>query len=181
MIYLQMFWIFFRLGLFTVGGGYAMLPLIQAEISRYGWITGEEFVDMIAIAEMTPGAIGVNTATFVGFRQGGLFGSVLATAALTLPSLIVVVLVSKVLDRFQDHPTVEAILSGIRPVVAGLIASAALFIAQAAFINPAPSGSVVFNPTAFALALVSGVAVVKFKLHPITVMLGAGVLGLFIF
>lgn len=181
MIYLQMAWIFFRLGLFTIGGGYAMLPLIQAEVSRYGWITAEEFVDMIAIAEMTPGAIGVNTATFVGFRQGGLLGSIVATIALTLPSLIIVVAVSKVLDKFQDHPTVEAILSGIRPVVAGLIASAALFIAKAALIIVGPEGSMVFSPVALIIALASGVAVYKYKIHPITVMVGAGLLGLVVF
>ncbi|NMB25318.1 MAG: chromate transporter [Firmicutes bacterium] len=181
MIYLQMLWVFFRLGLFTVGGGYAMLPLIQAEVSRYGWITAEEFVDMIAIAEMTPGAIGVNTATFVGFRQGGLLGALVATTALTLPSLLVVVAVSKVLDRFRDHPTVEAILSGIRPVVAGLIASAALFIAKAALITSSPDGLTAFSPLALVIALASGVAVYRYKVHPITVMIGAGLLGLVVF
>ena len=181
MIYWQMLWIFFRLGLFTVGGGYAMLPLIQAEIARYGWITAEEFVDMIAIAEMTPGAIGVNTATFVGFRQGGLLGAFVATTALTLPSLIIVVAVSKVLDRFREHPMVEAILFGIRPVVAGLIASAALFIAKAAIITSDVTGFSGINPWAVGIAGASGLAVYRYKVHPVAVMVSAGIVGLFIF
>ncbi len=181
MIYWQMLGIFFRLGLFTVGGGYAMLPLIQAEIARYGWITAEEFVDMIAIAEMTPGAIGVNTATFVGFRQGGLFGAFVATTGIALPSLLVVVAVSKVLDRFREHPLVEAILFGIRPVVAGLIASAALFIAQAAIINSEATGFLSIDLLALGIAIGSGIAVYRYKVHPIAVMVCAGIAGLVFF
>lgn len=181
MIYLQMLWTFFRLGLFTVGGGYAMLPLIQSEIERLGWITAEEFVDMIAIAEMTPGAIGVNTATFVGFRLGGLFGAFVATAGIALPSLLVVVAVSKALDRFREHPLVEAILYGIRPVVAGLIASAALFIAQAAVIEAGGSGFSSIEPIALVLAIASGLAVGRYHLHPVAAIVGAGLVGLIVF
>lgn len=181
MIYFQMLWTFFRLGLFTVGGGYAMLPLIQSEIERLGWITAEEFVDMIAIAEMTPGAIGVNTATFVGFRLGGLFGAFVATTGIALPSLLIVVAVSKVLDRFRDHPMVEAILFGIRPVVAGLIASAALFIAQAAIINTGGSGLLAIDPVALAITVVSGLAVWRYRLHPVAVIVAAGIVGLAVF
>ncbi|NLJ25373.1 MAG: chromate transporter [Firmicutes bacterium] len=181
MIYLQMLWIFFRLGLFTVGGGYAMLPLIQSEIERLGWITAEEFVDMIAIAEMTPGAIGVNTATFVGFRLGGLFGAFVATTGIALPSLLVVVAVSKVLDRFQEHPVVKAILFGIRPVVAGLIASAALFIAEAAIIQSGGLGILGLDLVALCIAVVSGILVWRYHMHPVAVIVGAGVVGLLVF
>lgn len=180
MIYVQMLWTFFRLGLFTVGGGYAMLPLIQSEIERLGWITAEEFIDMIAIAEMTPGAIGVNTATFVGFRLGGLFGAFVATTGIALPSLIIVVSVSRVLDKFRGHPTVEAILFGIRPVVAGLIASAALFIAQAAVIQTGGSGLGV-DPVAMAIALASGLAVWYYRVHPVAVIVAAGIAGVMVF
>ena len=102
-------------------------------------MTPEEFIDMIAIAEMTPGAIGVNAATFVGFRQAGLLGALVATAGITAV-LILVVAVSKVLDRFREHPLVNGMLLGVRPVVAGLIASSALFIADAAFRQVGTSG-----------------------------------------
>ena len=180
MIYIQMLWTFFRLGLFTVGGGYAMLPLIQSEIERLGWITAEEFVDMIAIAAMTPGAIGVNTATFVGFRLGGLPGAIVATTGIALPSLLVVVAVSKVLDRFREHPMVEAVLFGIRPVVAGLIASAALFIAQAAIIETNGSGFLGIDPVALVIAIASGIAVWRYHLHPVVAIVGAGLVGLIV-
>ncbi|NLA58450.1 MAG: chromate transporter [Firmicutes bacterium] len=181
MIFARLFLSFFRLGLFTIGGGYAMLPLVQKEVQRYGWMTPEEFIDMIAIAEMTPGAIGVNTATFVGFRQGGLLGAVVATAAIALPSLILVVAVSKVLDKFREHPLVAGMLLGIRPVVAGLIASSALFIAEAAFRKIGTTGLSGIDPLAVVLAVVSAVLVRRFRAHPIAIIVGAGIVGLVIF
>jgi chromate transporter len=182
MIYLQLLWVFFRLGLFTVGGGYAMLPLIQAEIEGRGWITAAEFVDMLAIAEMTPGPVGVNTATFVGYRLAGVAGAVLATTGIVLPSLIFVLLISKALDKFRDHPTVEAILCGIRPVVAGLIASAAVFVTQAAIVSEGPAqGMLRVDPVAIILCLASIVAVGRYRLHPISAIVAAGIVGTLVF
>lgn len=177
MIYLQLLCVFFRVGLFTVGGGYAMLPLIQAEIEGRGWITAAEFVDMLAIAEMTPGPVGINTATFVGYRLAGVLGAVLATIGIALPSLIIVLLISKALDRFRDHPAVEAILRGIRPVVAGLIASAAVFVTQAAIVVEGPR----VDPVAIILSLVSIIAVGKYRLHPIGAIVAAAMVGILVF
>ena len=181
MIFARLFFSFFKLGLFTIGGGYAMLPLIQEEVQYYGWMAPEEFIDMIAIAEMTPGAIGVNTATFVGFRLGGLFGAFVATAGIALPSLLVVVAVSKVLDRFQEHPIVKAILFGIRPVVAGLIASAALFIAKAAVIETGGFSLFGLDFVALGIAIASGLVVWRYHIHPVAVIMGAGIIGLLVF
>lgn len=183
MIYLRLLGVFFKLGLFTIGGGYAMLPLIQAEIEKRGWITAQEFVDMIAVAEMTPGPIGVNTATFVGWRLSGIPASIVATTAIALPSLILVIIVSKVLDRFRNHPTVGAILYGIRPVVAGLIASSAIFIAEAALEKPDVVGGFLqrFDVINLALMIAIFVAVYKFKMHPILSIVAAGVIGLIVF
>lgn len=183
MIYLRLLGVFFKLGLFTIGGGYAMLPLIQAEIEKRGWITAQEFVDMIAVAEMTPGAIGVNTATFVGWRLAGIPGSVVATTAIALPSLILVLIVSKILDRFRNHPTVGAILYGIRPVVAGLIASSAIFIAQAALEKPNAAGTFLqsFDAINFLLMVAIFIAVRKFKQHPILCIIAAGIFGLIVY
>ncbi|MGI6081627.1 MAG: chromate transporter [Limnochordia bacterium] len=183
MIYLRLMWVFFRLGFFTIGGGYAMLPLIQAEIEQRGWITAAEFVDMLAIAEMTPGPVGVNVATFVGYRLAGVAGGILATVAVSLPALIFVLLISKALDRFRDHPTVESILRGIRPVVAGLIISAAVFVTQAAIvIGDGPDKSLVnVDPAAIVMCLVAILAVAKYRLHPIGAIVGAALLGMVIF
>ena len=181
MIFARLFFSFFKLGLFTIGGGYAMLPLIQEEVQYYGWMAPEEFIDMIAIAEMTPGAIGVNTATFIGFRQAGFLGAVVATTAIALPSLILVVAVSKVLDRFREHPLVGGMLLGIRPVVAGLIASSALFIAEAAVREIGTTGLAGIDPLAVLMAVVSAVLVRRFRAHPIAIILGAGIVGLVIF
>lgn len=184
MIHLQLLWVFFRVGLFTIGGGYAMLPLIQAEIENRGWITASEFVDMIAIAEMTPGAVGVNTATFVGYRLAGLAGALVATTGIALPSLIMVLIISTALDRFRDHPTVEAVLTGIRPVVAGLIASAAVFVTRAAIVLDGPhaeQGLFGLDPLAIAICVVSLVAVAKYRLHPIGTMVAAAIIGILVF
>ncbi|NLN17774.1 MAG: chromate transporter [Firmicutes bacterium] len=183
MIYLTLIWVFFRLGFFTIGGGYAMLPLIQAEVEQRGWITAAEFVDMLAIAEMTPGPVGVNVATFVGYRLAGVLGGILATVAVTLPALIFVLLISKALDRFRDHPTVEAILRGIRPVVAGLIISAAVFVTQAAIVvSDGPNQSMGrLDPIAVVMCAIAIVAVAKYRLHPIGAIVGAALLGMLVF
>ena len=110
MIYLELLFKFFRIGLFTIGGGYAMLPLMQHEIEINNWITSQEFVDIIAIAEMTPGPIAINAATFIGYRVGGVLGSVVATTAVVLPSLLIILLLSRILARYQEHAFVEACL-----------------------------------------------------------------------
>ena len=96
MIYLELLWRFFRIGFFTVGGGYAMLPLMQQEIELNQWITQQEFIDIIAIAEMTPGPISINAATFIGYRVAGVFGSIVTTTAIILPSLLIILALSQV-------------------------------------------------------------------------------------
>lgn len=184
MIYLELLLSFFKIGFFTVGGGYAMLPLIQQEIERFGWITAEEFIDIIAIAEMTPGAIAVNTATFVGFRTGGLLGSVVATTAIALPSLMIIVALSKFWERHKDHPLLKAVFSGIKPAVAGLIGGAAVFIARTALLyDPllAEQEGLPVDPRSLLIALGVFIAVRKFKVDPIRAIVVSAVIGLVIF
>mgnify|MGYP000052733620 FL=1 len=183
MTYLQLLLRFFRVGLFTIGGGYAMLPLMQHEIEVNQWITNQEFIDIIAIAEMTPGPIAINAATFIGYRVGGVLGSVAATTGIVLPSLILIILLSRLLRRYQEHRLIKSVLSGIRPVVAGLILSAAWFIVAALFF---PSGLEAVTPATFDyvsvfLAFLAFVAVYKFKIDPIKVIIAAGVVGLVVF
>lgn len=127
MIYLQLFFSFFKIGLFGFGGGYAILSLIQHEIDSYGWMTQEEFVDMVAVSQMTPGPIGINSATYVGYIvTQSVFGSLVATFAIILPSLIIMLVLCRIYFRLKDNIYVDGVLHGLRMVVIGLIAAAAL-------------------------------------------------------
>ena len=130
MIYLQLFYTFFKIGLFGFGGGYAMLSMIQGEVvTRYGWVTSQEFTDIVAISQMTPGPIGINAATYVGFTStGSVWGSIVATFAVVFPSFILMLTISKFFLKYQKHPVVESIFAGLRPAVVGLLASAALVL-----------------------------------------------------
>ena len=123
MIYLQLFYAFFKIGLFGFGGGYAMLSMIQGEVvTRYDWVSTQEFTDIVAISQSTPGPIGINAATYVGFTAtGSIWGSVIATFAVVLPSFILMLTISKFFLKYQKHPAVEAVFSGLRPAVVLLI------------------------------------------------------------
>ncbi len=131
-----LFYSFFRLGLFSYGGGYAMISLIQRETLSHGWLTAAQFADIVAIAEMTPGPIAINSATYVGYKVAGITGSAFATFALVLPSFVLILLASKYLIRWQKHPLNQMVFYGLRPVIIGLIASAGFVIAQTSIIRP---------------------------------------------
>lgn len=115
---------FFKIGLFSVGGGLATLPFLYRLAEKYPWFSVDQIPDMIAISESTPGPLGVNMATYTGFQHSGVVGAVLATAGLVAPSVIIIILVSKVLEKFRSNPYVERAFYGLRPAVLGLIASA---------------------------------------------------------
>lgn len=131
---LLLFATFVKIGLFSFGGGYAMIPLIQHELDANGWLTASQFVDVIAIAEMTPGPIAVNAATFVGYRVAGVVGGVVATLGVAAPSLLLILFLATFFFRYRSHPMQRAIFHCIRPVVTGLIAAAALSIARTALL-----------------------------------------------
>ena len=135
MIYLKLLWIFFKIGLFTIGGGYAMIPMIQSEVISAGWITEEDLIDFIAISESTPGPFAINVATFVGFSQGGLFGAVCSTLGVILPSLIIIIIISKIIAKFLNNKYVNYALQGVRPVVVGLILSVAFSLIYSGITN----------------------------------------------
>lgn len=127
MIYLQLFVSFFKIGLFGFGGGYAILSLIQSEIYSYGWMTPQEFTDMVAISQMTPGPIGINAATYVGYiSTGSVLGAICATFAIILPSLIIMILLCNLYFRLKENHYAEVTMKGLRYIVIGLIAAAAL-------------------------------------------------------
>lgn len=126
MIYLLLFWTFFKIGLFTIGGGYAMIPMIKSEVIAVGWLTEGQLLDFMAISESTPGPFAVNMATFVGFNEAGLLGATCATLGVVLPSFIIIIIVAKIVNKFLTNPYVKYALSGVRPVVVGLIGSVAV-------------------------------------------------------
>lgn len=138
MIFLQLFYTFFKIGLFGFGGGYAMISMIQGEVvTRHEWLSSTEFTDIIAISQMTPGPIGINSATYVGYSAVvnagyshviGILGSVVATVSVVLPSFILMVLISKFFLKYQKHPIIASVFKGLRPGVVGLLAAAALVL-----------------------------------------------------
>lgn len=134
--YWEMFLAFFKIGAFTIGGGYAMVPLIEAEVvDRKGWVPKEEFIDMLALAQSSPGPIAVNTAVFVGYKIAGIPGMICTTLGSILPSFIIILVVASFFVGIQDSPVVERIFKGIRPAVVALIAAPAIRLGKNAKLN----------------------------------------------
>ena len=175
MIWLDLFLTFFRIGLFTFGGGYAMLPLIQSEVLAHGWLTGEEIVNFIAVSESTPGPFAVNMATYVGTVTGGVFGAACATLGVVLPSFIVILLVARFYERFRRSRAVEGAMSGLRPAVIGLIAAALLSVGRNVFF---PNGWALTPALAVSAAIFALTACLAFrKKHPILLIGLSAALG----
>ena len=174
MIYLQLFYTFFKIGLFGFGGGYAMLSMIQGEVvTRYGWVSSQEFTDIVAISQMTPGPIGINAATYVGFTStGSVWGSIIAT--------ILMLTISKFFLKYQKHPIVESIFNGLRPAVVGLLASAALVL-----MNAENFGSPTEDTYSFVISiiifLIAFIGTRKYKANPILMIIACGIAGLLLY
>ena len=182
MIYLQLFYTFFKIGLFGFGGGYAMLSMIQGEVvTRYDWVSTQEFTDIVAISQSTPGPIGINAATYVGFTAtGSIWGSVIATFAVVLPPFILMLTISKFFLKYQKHPAVEAVFSGLRPAVVGLLASAALVL-----MNVENFGSPTDDTYTFVISiiifLVAFIGTKKYHANPILMIIACGIAGLILY
>lgn len=197
MIYIRLILVFFKIGLFSFGGGYAMIPLLMKEIvANTHWLTSQEFTDIIAISVMTPGPIAVNSATFVGYKITDVWGGVLATFGVALPSFIIVLIVSHFFFQFQNNKWVKRAFYGLRPAVTGLIAAAAVSIAQTSILKgfsenetflyaliksfQAPLQHVsIANLFIFAASLIILLRFKKF--NPILLLALAGAVGAFIF
>jgi len=187
MIFLQLFITFFQIGLFGFGGGYGMLSLIQGEVvHHWGWMTTQEFTDIVAISQMTPGPIGINSATYCGYtavHNAGMgdamamLGSFTATFALVLPSFILMILISKMFLKYMKHPTVQSIFAGLRPAVVGLLAAATLLLC-----TPENFSTPKENPWQFwisvLLFLATFIGTKVFKVNPIKMIVMAGFAGL---
>lgn len=183
---LYLFWIFFKVGLFSIGGGLAAIPLIQSEIVDRGWITLAEFTDMIAVSESTPGPIGVNVATYVGFSQYGVPGGIVATLGLVTPSVIIILIIAQFIIKYRKNKYVDGAFKGIRPAVTGLILSAAVTVALISLFNVdayqlSNSLGDLFNWKAIILFAVFFIVSNKWKHHPIIYIAIAGVIGIFLF
>lgn len=135
MLYLQLVWEFFKTGLFSVGGGLATLPFLYRMAQKTGWFTGADIGNMIAVSESTPGAIGVNMSTYVGYMVAGVPGAVITTVGLVAPSIAVIIVISKVLEKFKNSTLVKQIFYGLRPASTGLIAAAGIGVAQIALFH----------------------------------------------
>lgn len=174
MIFLELFWTFFKTGLFTFGGGYAMLPLIQAEVLGHGWVGMEDIVNFIAVSESTPGPFAVNMATYVGRVTAGVGGALCATLGVLLPSFLVILIVARFYEAFRKSRVVEGAMTGLRPTVIGMIAAALLSLGRGIF-SPMPGAG--WLPLAISGAIFLGMAVLAFKKkHPILIIaLSAGI------
>ena len=182
MIFLQLFYEFFKTGLFAVGGGLATLPFLEDISQRTGWFTSAQLADMLAISESTPGPIGVNMATYVGFETAGILGALCATVGLVMPSVIIIVLVSKVLEKFRTNTYVEAAFYGLRPASVAMVASAGIGVAMTTLLNLTASGFAVLRwrelvLAAVILVLTNFVPKVK-KFHPIVFIALAAAVGI---
>lgn len=187
MIYLRLIWSYLKIGLFGFGGGYAMLSLIEREIVGPGWITEKMFTDIVAISQMTPGPIGINSATYIGYAAPmahgfahplwGVLGSLLCTFVVVLPSFVLVAYTSHFISRHKESVVIRGIFKGLRPVVIGLIASAALLLMNAENFGTS-TGEVVVS------VLISGAvlaATLLTKIHPIVLIILSGIVGFVIY
>ncbi|QQO09477.1 chromate transporter [Breznakiella homolactica] len=178
MILLLLFAEFFKIGLFSIGGGLATLPFLYQLADKYDWLTPEIIVDMIAVSEATPGAIGVNMATYTGYQCAGIPGAVIATLGLICPSIIIILIVARILQAFKENRIVKSVFSGLRPAATGLIAAAGFGVITLSLYNP--SFSEWYEIIRWKECLLFAVLfflIYKFKKHPIVYIVAAGVAG----
>ncbi len=193
MIYLDLLFTFFKIGLFSFGGGYGMIPLIEREIISNGWLTCQEFVNIISISEMTPGPIAINIATFVGYRIKGVPGGIIATTGVVLPSLILILVISHYLTKYGDNRIIKEIIRWIRPVVLALIIQATIFVAMNTFFKECFDMKILLetgfinylagtlNPYAIIITIASLAALLFTRVHPIFVILAGGSAGVILY
>lgn len=175
MIFLQLFWTFFKIGLFTFGGGYAMLPLIQAEVIEAGWLDGTDLINFVAVSESTPGPFAVNISTYVGMETAGFLGALCATVGVVMPSFIIILIVAKGYEKFQKHHLVVGAMSGLKPAVVGLIAATIISVGQTTFAASLLDWRLL--AISVGIFLISLVLIFK-KKHPMIIIALSAVLGI---
>lgn len=177
-MYWYLFYAFFKVGLFSFGGGLASLPLIQAEIvDKYKWIDLNVFTDLVSIAQMTPGPIAINAATFVGLKIGGFPGAIVATFACVLPSIIIILILLVIYNRYRELDVVQSILNSLRPAIVALIAVAGIKIAQLVVFVNGDGGMSNLDWVGIGTFIISLVALRKYKMAPVKAMMIFGIVG----
>ena len=178
MILLELFWTMFKIGALTFGGGYAMLPLIQAEVERHGWMAASELVNFIAVSESTPGPFAVNISTYVGMEMAGVLGAICATLGVVLPSFIIILIVARCYDAFRRNRIIAGAMTGLKPAVVGLISAAILSIARTVLM---PTGALVMGTALLVSLVIFAIAlflVLKKKAHPVLIIVIGAAMGI---
>lgn len=180
MIYLELFLTFFKIGLFTFGGGYAMLPFIQEEVKAHGWLSDAQLINFVAVSESTPGPFAVNISTYVGTETGGLLGAACATLGAVLPSFIVILIVAKFYEKFKNSKAVAGCMSGLKPCAIGLIGTAVLSIGQTVFFPTAISLASIMTFGFISSLVIFGIMffLVMKRTHPIIIIVLSAVAGI---
>lgn len=191
MLYLRLFYEFAKTGLFAVGGGMATIPFLLDMGTRTGWFTEQDVADMFAVSESTPGPMGVNMATYIGYRTGGVFGSLIATLGLILPSIIIILIVAAFLQKFRTNKTVDAVFQGIRPASLGLIGAAMLRVWRLTFLPKAAEATLeggifgwlraAIDLRVLVLAVFLFFLIRKTKFHPTAYIGIAAAIGILVF
>ncbi len=184
MIYLQLLWSFFQIGLFSIGGGYATMPLIQHQVvDLHGWLTMTQFSDIITISQMTPGPIAINSATFVGIQVAGIPGALVATLGCVIPSCIIVTTLAYVYYRYKGLTMVQGVLSGLRPAVVAMIASSGVSLLLLAFYSTSgvPADWAAIDWRAVLVFAAAFFILRRWKSDPIWVMAGCGLAGVVLY
>lgn len=186
MLILELFTVFFKIGAFSFGGGYAMIPLLRQEVVFYNYLTVSEFADILAISQITPGPLAINMATFIGYRQAGIIGSLTATFAIALPSFLITMLAVTFISKFNNSKTIKNIFYGLRPAVVGMIFSSTITIAWSEFFL----GKELFDfnnllqfvePKTIIISIIAFVLIYKTKINLILLILISAIVGIFIF
>lgn len=180
MIYLKLFWMFFKIGAFTFGGGYAMLPLIQDAVIKNELMSSAELINFVAVSESTPGPLAVNLATYVGVETAGIFGALAATLGIVTPSFVIILILAKSYEKFKNSHIVIGLMTGLKAAVLGLILSAVVSVGQAVFFE---NGFAIESIDALKLIIAAGIfatmlVLVKLKKHPILIICLSAILGI---
>ena len=185
MIYLQLFYEFFKTGLFAIGGGLATIPFLSKMAKAYGWFSQQELSNMFAISESTPGPIGINMATYVGFKVGGIPGALCATIGEVSPAIIIIIVIARILKQFKDNRYVKYAFEGIRPVTFGLIFSAfiTIFTSSVVFVDAYKESGLIsdlIDPKVIGIFILVLALNYKFKIHPIFYVILSAIIGMLI-
>lgn len=183
MIYLILFLEFFKVGLFSIGGGLSTIPFLYDLAEKYSWFDENMLMDMIAVSQSTPGPIGVNMATFAGFRSSGILGGIIATVGLVTPSVIVIIIIAHFLNKFKESKSVDSVFYGLRPAVAALIAAAGYQVFKVSILtidkfNITHKIIDLINIKSTILLIIMTIAILKFKKHPIIYISSAAIIGI---